>query len=80
MHLKDVLVLGGKVDTKDATCALEFTGVVSRVGSAVEDFVIGDRVVVMAPNKFSTREIVPDWACYKLSDDEDFQVPYFKSD
>jgi NADPH:quinone reductase-like Zn-dependent oxidoreductase len=69
---KDILVLGGKVDTKNATCALEFAGVISRVGPDVTGLVAGDRVVVMAPSRFSTYEIVPDWACCKLIDEEDF--------
>lgn len=66
-------MLSGKVDAQNSTCALEFTGVVSRVGPDVTDLAPGDRVVVMAPNRFSTHEIVPHWACCKLNDDEDFQ-------
>lgn len=38
------------------------------------ELVPGDRVVVMAPHKFSSYEIVTEWCCCKLSIDEDLQV------
>lgn len=72
LNAKDLYVLGGKVDTKDASCTLEFSGVVEKVGPNVTDIKRGDRVVVMAPGHFKTTEIVPQWACKKLQDDEDF--------
>lgn len=72
VNAKDIYVLAGKVDTKDATCTLEFSGVVEKVGLGVTDIKSGDRVVVMAPGHFKTTEIVPRWACKKLQDDEDF--------
>ena len=65
-----------KVDTKESTCALEFSGVVIGSNSKESKFTPGDRVVVMAPNHFSTFECVPEWACCKLRDDEDFAVCY----
>lgn len=37
----------------------------------------GDRVVVMAPSHFGTFERVPEWACYKLQDDEKLAVCEF---
>jgi len=42
----------------------------------VRDLVVGDRVVVMAPSRFGTFEVVilPDWACCKLTEDEDFET------
>lgn len=55
-------------------CSAEFTGVVSKIGSAVTDFAPGDRVVVMAPHRFATWEYVPQWTCCKLQDSEDFAV------
>ena len=73
MNAKDIYVLAGKVDTKDTTCTLEFSGVVEKeVGLGVTDIKSGGRVVVMAPGHFKTTEIVPRWACKKLQDDEDF--------
>ena len=74
MNAKDIYVLAGKVDTKDATCTLEFSGVVEKVGLGVTDIKSGDRVVVMAPGHFKTTEIVPRWACKKLQDDEDIRT------
>ncbi|RDW80301.1 polyketide synthase-nonribosomal peptide synthetase-1 [Coleophoma cylindrospora] len=72
LNAKDLYVLAGKVDTPEATCALEFAGVVDEVGCAIHDLVKGDRVVVMAPNHFRSVEIVPRWAAKKLRDDESF--------
>jgi hypothetical protein len=72
LNAKDIYVLAGKVDTRNSTCALEFTGIVDKVGSAVADLSCGDRVVVMAPSYFKSTEIVPRWACKKLRDDEEF--------
>ena len=74
LNAKDFYVLAGKVDTRGATCVLEYCGVVSRIGSNVRSIVVGDRVVVMAPSSLRTTQIVPDWACKKLNDDEDFEV------
>lgn len=74
LNAKDFYALGGKLDTKNACCTLEFCGVVEQIGSGVTDLAIGDRVVVMAPGFFKTSEIVPTWACQKLQEDEDFNV------
>jgi len=74
LNAKDYYVLGGKTETKDATCMLEFGGVVERVGCDVDGLNPGDRVVVMAPAFFRTSEIVPAWACKKLLPDESFDV------
>ncbi|BCS03320.1 type I polyketide synthase [Aspergillus luchuensis] len=73
VNAKDFYVLGGKTETKDATCALEFCGVVENVGAAVTRVAVGDRVVVMAPNHFRTSEVVPEWSCQKLEENESFE-------
>ncbi|VUC37208.1 unnamed protein product [Clonostachys rosea] len=72
LNAKDIYVLAGRVDTPEATCALEFAGVVESIGAGVTDFQKGDRVVAMAPNHFRSREVVPQWAVRKLLDTEDF--------
>ncbi|KAJ5672571.1 polyketide synthase [Penicillium longicatenatum] len=72
LNAKDLYVLAGKVDTPNATCTLEYSGIVERVGAEVKDLHVGDRVVVMAPGHFKSSEIVPEWACKKLKSDEDF--------
>lgn len=74
LNAKDFYMLAGKVDTKNATCSLEFCGIVERIGSAVSSPAPGDRVVVMAPTHFQTSQVVPEWACQKLEDHEDFNV------
>ncbi|KAH9904842.1 polyketide synthase [Xylariomycetidae sp. FL2044] len=74
LNAKDYYALTGRVDTKDNTCALEFCGVIERVGCNVSDLRDGDRVVVMAPAHFRTSEVVPRWACIKLLDHECFNV------
>ncbi|KAF3223872.1 hypothetical protein TWF679_000305 [Orbilia oligospora] len=72
LNAKDFYSLGGRIDTKNATCILEFSGVIEKIGENVTNLSIGDRVCVMAPGFFRTSEIVPDWACIVLNDDEDF--------
>ena len=74
LNAKDFYVLGGKVDTTNATCTLEYCGIVEKIGNAVRNLTCGDRVVVMAPGHFRTNETVPDWACQKLENHEDFNV------
>lgn len=74
LNAKDFYVLAGKVDTMNATCQLECSGTVEEVGSAVTDFVVGDRVVAMAPTHFQTYQTLPQWACHKLEEGEDFNV------
>ncbi|KAF3095918.1 hypothetical protein TWF569_001295 [Orbilia oligospora] len=72
LNAKDFYSLGGRVDTKNATCILEFSGVIEKIGQNVTNLSVGDRVCVMAPGFFRTSEVVPDWACIVLNDDEDF--------
>lgn len=74
LNAKDFYALGGKVDTQDASCSLEYCGIVEEVGSAVSHITPGDRVVVMAPGHFRTSDVVPEWAVKKLLDDEDFNT------
>lgn len=74
LNTKDFYMLSGKVDTKNATCSLEFCGTVVRIGSAVLSVAPGDRVVVMAPTHFQTSQVVPEWACQKMEDHEEFNV------
>lgn len=74
LNAKDFYMLAGKVDTKNATCSLEFCGIVESIGSAVSSLAPGDRVVVMAPTQFQTSQVVPEWSCQKLEDHEDFNI------
>jgi acyl transferase domain-containing protein/NADPH:quinone reductase-like Zn-dependent oxidoreductase len=74
VNAKDYYAVGGKTETRNATCTNECCGVVERVGSRVTGFVPGDRVVVMAPGHFRTSEIFPSWACQKLLDNESFDT------
>ncbi|QKX55823.1 uncharacterized protein TRUGW13939_02921 [Talaromyces rugulosus] len=74
LNAKDMYALHRRVDTKESTCSLEFTGFVHRVSSSESQFKPGDRVVVMAPSHFGIFECVPEWACCLLLDDEDFEI------
>lgn len=74
LNAKDFYALGGKVDTKEASCTLEYSGTAERAGPNVSGVTPGDRVVVMAPSYFKTSEIVPELACHKLQDEEDLNV------
>ncbi|KAJ2996419.1 hypothetical protein NUW58_g976 [Xylaria curta] len=74
INAKDFYVLAGKVETKDATCQCECTGIIVQVGSAVTDFAVGDRVVAMAPMNIETYQTLPTWACYKLEKQDNLDV------
>jgi threonine dehydrogenase-like Zn-dependent dehydrogenase len=66
--------LSDKIDIRGNTCSNEFSGIVARVGSVDSAFKVGDRVVALAANHGGTYEQVPEWACCKLNDDEDYNV------
>ncbi|KAI0877961.1 polyketide synthase-like protein [Hypoxylon argillaceum] len=74
LNAKDIYTINGHVETRTGTAAIEFAGVVTAVGSDVQDLEPGDRVVVITPNSFSTTERIPSWTAHKLLPEEDFAV------
>jgi NADPH:quinone reductase-like Zn-dependent oxidoreductase len=66
LNAKDMYALSDKLNIKNATCGLEFSGIIAAIGSLESSLAVGDRVVVMAPHHFSTYEDVPEWACCKM--------------
>lgn len=74
LNAKDVYVMHGRVETRDATTLLEFSGVVVAIGSDVDHLKPGDRVVVMAPNHFTTVERVPAWTAQRIYPFEEFGI------
>ncbi|KAJ5100496.1 Acyl transferase/acyl hydrolase/lysophospholipase [Penicillium angulare] len=72
MNVKDLYAITTKMDTKDASCSCECSGVITAVGENVSEFKAGDRVVAMAPGHFETVARFPQWAVSKLTEDEDF--------
>ncbi|KAI0469310.1 reducing type I polyketide synthase 10 [Xylaria cf. heliscus] len=74
INAKDYYVMAGRVDTPNGTCQLECAGTVEQIGSAVTNFAVGDRVVAMAPTHFQTYQTLPEWACHRLNESEDFNT------
>ncbi|KAI0533002.1 putative polyketide synthase [Xylaria digitata] len=74
LNAKDIYTMSGRVETKAATTALDFAGVVSAVGPDVTHLKPGDRVAGLAPNYFGTTERVPVAAVHKMLPDESFTV------
>ncbi|KAI1465640.1 polyketide synthase-like protein [Daldinia caldariorum] len=74
LNAKDIYTLYGRTETKDATTACEFSGIVADIGPGVNNIQVGDKVVVMAPNHFTTLERVPEWAVHKLLPGEDLSI------
>ncbi|KAL9037595.1 MAG: hypothetical protein Q9214_005633 [Letrouitia sp. 1 TL-2023] len=72
LNAKDYYVLGGRTETTNGTCSLEYTGIVRSVGLSVKTLRPGDRVVVMAPHHFQLVGRAPSWACVKMEEGEDF--------
>lgn len=74
LNAKDVYALAGRVETRNRTTALDFSGVVTAIGEGVEHLSVGDRVVAWAPNHFTTTERVPAGSVHKLLDHEELTV------
>ncbi|RYP18018.1 hypothetical protein DL767_009910 [Monosporascus sp. MG133] len=72
LNAKDIYTISGRVETRTATTACEFSGIVVAVGSDIQHLQPGDRVLVSAPNHFTTLERVPAWAAHKLLPGEQF--------
>ncbi|KAI0116548.1 putative polyketide synthase [Nemania sp. FL0031] len=72
LNAKDVYSLKGRIDTREATTALEFSGVVTAVGpgNTAELFQPGDSVVVGMPCHLAMTQRVPVWAAFKLKSGE----------
>lgn len=66
LNAKDVYALNGRIETRGATLALEFSGVVTATGPDISHLQPGDEVLVLAPCHFSTTERVPAWAAHKM--------------
>ncbi|KAI0886290.1 ketoacyl-synt-domain-containing protein [Annulohypoxylon maeteangense] len=73
LSTRDLQAISGNAkNSSGSICTSQYAAIVSRVGAGVESLAPGDRVVVMAPGSFSTKERVAEWACQKLNDNEDF--------
>ncbi|GAW27374.1 putative polyketide synthase [Rosellinia necatrix] len=72
LNAKDVYALSGRLETRNGTSGIEFSGVVTDIGPDVHGFQVGDRVVVLKPHEFSTTERVPAWTAHKLLDGENY--------
>lgn len=74
LNAKDVYAMMGRVETRNKTTALDFSGVVKAVGPGVEHLKPGDRAVAWAPNHFGTTERVPAGSVHKMLPHEEFTV------
>lgn len=72
LNAKDLYTLMGRVDTRNSTSLLECVGTVRAIGYGVSNVYPGDRIVVMAPQKFSTLIRVPHFCCCKLLAHENY--------
>ncbi|KAI1269306.1 putative polyketide synthase [Xylariaceae sp. FL1019] len=66
LNAKDVFTLRGKVETIEATTALEFSGIVTAVGPGIAHLHHGDSVITAMPCHLSTSQRVPVWAIQKM--------------
>ena len=63
-------MLSDKVDVETIATAHEFVGTVTATGEQTGDFKTGDRVVAAGPCNFSNYQLLPTYACVRLSDSE----------
>ena len=76
LNAKDVYAMMGRVETRDKTTALDFSGFVTAVGPGVKHLKPGDRAVAWAPSHFGTTERVPAGSVHKMMSHEEFtEVP-----
>ncbi|KAK8115461.1 Acyl transferase/acyl hydrolase/lysophospholipase [Apiospora sp. TS-2023a] len=82
VNFRDILVALGIVELPVRQFGLEAAGVVTKTGTAVKDFRVGDRVISLKKQAFATRIITPQFACAKIPDGLSFDegatmlVPY----
>ncbi|KAL4935210.1 hypothetical protein BDV06DRAFT_229035 [Aspergillus oleicola] len=76
LNAKDVYTMSGWVETRCATIALDFSGVITAVGPGLEksDLQPGDRVVGLVPNHFTTIKRVTARSVHKMLDNKDFII------
>lgn len=58
----------GIVDDRGTGLGLEGTGIIKKIGTDVKDLKIGDRVMMMCQNCFSSSLITTSKRCFKLPD------------
>ncbi|KAL7794100.1 polyketide synthase [Trichoderma afarasin] len=74
LNAKDVYALNGRAETRSATTALDFGGVISAIGPDVKHLKVGDHVAGFFPNHFGTTERVPVQAVHKMLQEEEFTI------
>ncbi|KAM0251922.1 hypothetical protein ACHAQJ_007937 [Trichoderma viride] len=74
LNAKDIYALNGRAETRSATTALDFGGVISAIGPDVKHLQVGDRVAGFVPNHFGTTERVTVQAVHKMLPEEEFAV------
>ena len=74
LNAKDIYAMNGRVETRSATTALDFGGIISAVGPDITHLKVGDRVAGLAPNHFGTTERVPVEAVHKMLPNEEMTV------
>lgn len=74
LNAKDIYALNGRAETRSATTALDFGGVISAVGPDIKHLKVGDCVAGFVPNHFGTTERVTVQAVHKMLPEEKFTV------
>ena len=74
LNAKDVYAIMGRVETRNKTTQLDFSGVVTAVGPGVEHLKPGDRAVAWAPSHLGTTERVPAGSVHSMLEHEEFTV------
>lgn len=68
LNAKDVYAIMRRVETRNKTTQLDFSGVVRAVGPGVEHLKSGDRAVAWAPSHIGTIERVPAESVHRMLD------------
>ncbi|KAK5987506.1 Highly reducing polyketide synthase gloL [Cladobotryum mycophilum] len=59
LNFRDIMIAAGFVPGKDDCFGLEASGVVARTGSAVDNLMPGDHVLMLGNGLFTTRKVIP---------------------
>ncbi|KAH7083527.1 putative polyketide synthase [Paraphoma chrysanthemicola] len=66
LNFRDILVAMNIIELPTRQFGLEAAGLVTRIGSSVKDFQVGDRVVCLKKSAFAKYICVPEFACAKI--------------
>ncbi|KAL8952153.1 MAG: hypothetical protein Q9222_001930 [Ikaeria aurantiellina] len=73
LSYKDVSEVLGHTPVSEGGLGMDSSGVVSRVGSGIQDLAVGDRVMCLGSGNFASYVITPETLCERIPNDLSFE-------